>query len=289
MVVGLPNGLFEFQEKAVKFLLDTTSRYGSKEVITIKSPTGSGKTIILIDFIDEYLSKVNSKTAFVWLCPGKGDLEEQSKAKMEKFTPWRNSGNLFDALLNGFEEESITFINWELVTKKGNTAIRDSERKNLFDRIAEAHRNGIEFIIIIDEEHSHNTSKAKTIIDAFSASHIIRVSATTVKNKLHEFYEIDEVDVIDEGLITKALYVNEGIEDNIEITNDYDYLLDLADQKRQAIAKKYTELGKSIRPLVLIQFPNGQPETIIAVEKKLEDMGYTYYKYNKRPSKIQMH
>lgn len=276
MVVGLPNGLFEFQEKAVKFLLDTTSRYGSKEVITIKSPTGSGKTIILIDFIDEYLSKVNSKTAFVWLCPGKGDLEEQSKAKMEKFTPWRNSGNLFDALLNGFEEESITFINWELVTKKGNTAIRDSERKNLFDRIAEAHRNGIEFIIIIDEEHSHNTSKAKTIIDAFSASHIIRVSATTVKNKLHEFYEIDEVDVIDEGLITKALYVNEGIEDNIEITNDYDYLLDLADQKRQAIAKKYTELGKSIRPLVLIQFPNGQPETIIAVEKKLEDMGYTY-------------
>ena len=68
MVVGLPNGLFEFQEKAVKFLLDTTSRYGSKEVITIKSPTGSGKTIILIDFIDEYLSKVNSKTAFVWLC-----------------------------------------------------------------------------------------------------------------------------------------------------------------------------------------------------------------------------
>jgi type III restriction enzyme len=276
MVVGLPNGLFEFQEKAVKFLLDTTSRYGSKEVITIKSPTGSGKTIILIDFIDEYLSKVNNKTAFVWLCPGKGDLEEQSKAKMEKFTPWRNSGNLFDALLNGFEEESITFINWELVTKKGNTAIRDSERKNLFDRIAEAHRNGIEFIIIIDEEHSHNTSKAKAIIDAFSASHIIRVSATTVKNKLHEFYEIDEVDVIDEGLITKALYVNEGIEDNIEITNDYDYLLDLADQKRQAIAKKYTELGKSIRPLVLIQFPNGQPETIIAVEKKLEDMGYTY-------------
>ena len=28
--------------------------------------------------------------------------------------------------------------------------------------------------------------------------------------------------------------------------------------------------------MVLIQFPNGQPETIIAVEKKLEDMGYTY-------------
>ncbi len=276
MVVGLPKGLFEFQEKAVKFLLKTTTRHDSKEVITIKSPTGSGKTIILIDYIDEYLGKVNSNTAFIWLCPGKGDLEEQSKAKMEKFTPWRKTGNLFDALLNGFEEESTTFINWELVTKKDNTAIRDSERKNLFDRIAEAHRNGIEFMIIIDEEHSHNTSNAKTIIDAFSARHIIRVSATTAKNNLHEFYEIDELDVINAGLITKAIYVNEGIIDNIEITNDYDYLLDLADEKRKAIAKKYADMDKKIRPLVLIQFPNARPDTIIAVEKKLEDMGYTY-------------
>lgn len=150
MVIGLPKGLFEFQEKAVNFLLDTTAKSDSKEVITVKSPTGSGKTIILIDYIDGYLSKVNSKTAFIWLCPGKGDLEEQSKAKMNKFTPFRNTQNLFDALLNGFEEGSTTFINWELVTKKGNTAIRDSERKNLFDRIAEAHRNGIDFIVIID-------------------------------------------------------------------------------------------------------------------------------------------
>lgn len=276
MVIGLPMGLFEFQEKAVNVLLNVTAKPDSKEVITVKSPTGSGKTIILIDYIDKYLSKVNSKTAFIWLCPGKGDLEEQSRSKMNKFTPSRNTQNLFDALLNGFEEESTTFINWELVTKKGNTAIKDSERKNLFDRISEAHRNGIDFIVIIDEEHSHNTSKAKAIIDAFAARHIIRVSATTIKNKLHEYYEIDEIDVIDAGLITKALYVNEGIEDNIEITNDYDYLLELADDKRKAIANKYSELGKLIRPLVLIQFPNGKPETILAVEKKLEDMGYTY-------------
>lgn len=276
MVVGLPNGLFEFQEQTVNFLLDITAKSDSKEVITVKSPTGSGKTVVLIDYIDEYLSKVNSKTAFIWLCPGKGDLEEQSRSKMLKFAPSRSTQNLFDALLSGFEEESTTFINWELVTKKGNTAIRDSERKNLFDRIAEAHRNGIDFIIIIDEEHSHNTSKAKAIIDAFAAKHIIRVSATTIKNKLHEFYEIDELDVINEGLITKALYVNEGIEDNMEITNDYDCLLDLADNKRKSIANKYSDLGKNIRPLVLIQFPNAQPETVIAVEQKLKSMGYTY-------------
>lgn len=276
MVNGISINLFDFQEKAVIKLLDIVTDSRSKQTVIVKSPTGSGKTIILIDFIEEYLTKINSRTAFIWLCPGKGDLEEQSRQKMRKFAPHRYTQNLFDALQNGFDAESTTFINWELVTKKGNTAIRDSERKNLFDRIAEAHRAGMEFIVIIDEEHSNNTAKAKTIIDAFSAKNIIRVSATAVENKRYEYFEIDEVDVINAGLITKALYVNEGLVDGMEITNDYEFLLDLADAKRKTIAARYKELGKAIRPLVLIQFPNGQPETIRAVEAKLESMGYTY-------------
>lgn len=276
MVGGININLFDFQEKAVIRLLDIVTDSRSRQTVIVKSPTGSGKTIILIDFIEEYLTKINSRTAFIWLCPGKGDLEEQSRQKMRKFAPHRYTQNLFDALQNGFDAESTTFINWELVTKKGNTAIRDSERKNLFDRVAEAHRAGMEFIVIIDEEHSNNTAKAKTIIDAFSARNIIRVSATAVENKRYEYFEIDEVDVINAGLITKALYVNEGLVDGMEITNDYECLLDLADAKRKAIAARYKELGKAIRPLVLIQFPNGQPETIRAVEAKLESMGYTY-------------
>ena len=276
MVNGIAIDLFDFQEKAVIKLLDIVADSRSKQTITIKSPTGSGKTIMLIDFIEEYLTKINSQTAFIWLCPGKGDLEEQSRQKMLKFAPHRHTQNLFDSLQNGFDAESTTFINWELVTKKGNTSIRDSERKNLFDRIADAHRAGIEFIVIIDEEHSNNTAKAKTIIDAFSAKNIIRVSATAIENKRYEYFEIDEVDVIGEGLITKALYVNEGLTDGMEVADDYDCLLDLADGKRKDIAARYKELGKAIRPLVLIQFPNGQPETIRAVEKKLESLGYTY-------------
>lgn len=276
MVSGININLFDFQEKAVINLLDIATDSRSKQTVIVKSPTGSGKTIILIDFIEEYLTKISSSTAFIWLCPGKGDLEEQSRQKMQKFAPHRYTQNLFDALQNGFDAESTTFINWELVTKKGNTAIRDSERKNLFDRIAEAHRAGTEFIVIIDEEHSNNTAKAKSIIDAFSAKKIIRVSATAVENKRYEYLEIDEVDVINAGLITKALYVNEGLVDGMEISDDYECLLDLADAKRKAIAARYKELGKAIRPLVLIQFPNGQPETIRAVEIKLESMGYTY-------------
>lgn len=279
MVTGLTLNLFDFQEKAVLNLLDLSTDSNSKQTIVMKAPTGAGKTIILVGYVDEYLNNVNPNTAVIWLCPGKGDLEEQSRQKMRTVAPHRKTQNLFDALQGGFEAESTTFINWELVTKKGNTAIKDSERKNLFDRIADAHRKNIDFIVIIDEEHSNNTAKAKAIIDAFAAKHIIRVSATAVENKRYEYFEIDELDVIDEGLITKALYVNEGVEDNVEISNDYDYLLELADGKRKAIAQRYVDVlpaGKIVRPLVLIQFPNGQPETIKAVEDKLSSMGYTY-------------
>lgn len=279
MVSGIALNLFDFQESTVMRLLELATDSRKKQTIVVKSPTGSGKTIMLIDFVEEYLNKINSNTAFIWLCPGKGDLEEQSRQRMISVAPHRNTQNLFDALRNGFPSESVTFINWELVTKKGNTAIREGERKNLYDRIAEAHRGGMDFIVIIDEEHSNNTAKAKDIINHFAAKNIVRVSATAEKNNNYEFINIDELDVIDEGLITKALYVNEGVEDNIKIDDDYDYLLDLADAKRKNIAARYKEVlpeGKIIRPLVLIQFPNGQPETIEAVEKKLESMGYTY-------------
>jgi type III restriction enzyme len=273
-VVGL--NLFEFQDEAVQFLLSTVTDSKAKQIVTIKAPTGAGKTIILIDFIDKYLNSVSQNTAFIWLCPGKGDLEEQSRLKMLEVLPHRDAKTLFDSMISGFEAGSTTFINWELVTKKGNNSLKDSERKNLFDRIADAHRNGVRFMIFVDEEHSNNTYKAQEIIDSFSATHIIRVSATAKKNSLHEFYEIDELDVINAGLITKAIYVNEGVQSELDISNDYEILLDLADTKRKEIDAKYKALGKDIRPLVLIQFPNAQPEILDAVERRLADMGYTH-------------
>lgn len=276
MVGGLNINLFDFQEKAVIKLADLVSDESSKQTIVMRAPTGSGKTIILIDFVSEYINKIDNNTAFIWLCPGKGDLEEQSRKKMEKFATHLVTQNLFDALQSGFAAGSTTFVNWELVTKKGNTALRDGERKNLYDRIAEAHRNNLTFVVIIDEEHSNKTTNAKVIIDAFSAKNIIRVSATAERNSRFEYYEIDELDVINAGLITKAIYVNEGITNGMEVGDDYDCLLELADNKRKAIAARYKSIGKNIRPLVLIQFPNGQPETIAAVENKLESMGYTY-------------
>lgn len=267
---------YEFQTQCVEYLIDRTVERNSKQVITVKAPTGAGKTVILIKYVDEFLKNTGKKTAFVWLCPGKGNLEEQSKARMEELAPHIDAENLMYSMVSGFEPGSVTFINWELVTKKGNTALKDSERSNLFEKIAEAHKDGTEFVVIIDEEHLNNTKKADIVINAFAAKNIIRVSATANRVPDQEYYEISEDDVIASGLITKAIYVNEGVDESKEIINDYDYLLDLADEKRKEIAEAYNKLEVHVRPLVLIQFPTGQPETVKRVEEKLADMGYTY-------------
>ena len=95
--------------------------------------------------------------------------------------------------------------------EKGNLALKDSERKNISNIIADAHRNNKQFIVIIDEEHLNNTAKANDIIDAINAHYEIRVSATPAQNKKAVFYEIDEVDVINEGLITRAMYINKDL------------------------------------------------------------------------------
>ena len=273
MVKGIKE--YEFQTNCVEYLVEKTATK-SKQVITVKAPTGAGKTVILIKYVDEYLKNTDGKTAFIWLCPGIGNLEQQSKDRMDELAPYIDTRNLTDSMNSGFEGGSVTFINWELVTKKGNIALKDSERSNVFEKIEEARNDGIRFVIIIDEEHLNNTKNADDIIKAFAAKNIIRVSATAQKVPHYEFYEIPEDEVINAGLITRAIYVNEGVDESKQIKNDYEYLLDIADEKRKEIQAGYESIQTKIRPLVLIQFPMGEPKTVAAVEKKLEAMGYTY-------------
>lgn len=186
MVNGMEK--YDFQDDCAEYLFDKTTASGTKQVITVKAPTGAGKTVILIKYVDQYLKNTDGRTAFIWLCPGSGNLEEQSKERMDALAPHIDTRALIFSMVSGFEGRSVTFINWELVTNKKNSALKDGERKNLFEKIAEAHRDGIRFIVIIDEEHRNNTAKANDIIEAFAPEHIIRVSATAQKVQHQEYY-----------------------------------------------------------------------------------------------------
>ena len=115
--------LANFQLKAIEALMEAMGE-PNRDII-LKSCTGSGKTIILTHFMDEYLKSTN-KAVFVWLTPGKGNLELQSKAKMDKYIHGSNTKLLSDIMSSGFEENDACFINWEKLTKKGNNALKDS-------------------------------------------------------------------------------------------------------------------------------------------------------------------
>ena len=251
--------LKEFQINTVNKLLDATS-IGDKKEVLVQAPTGSGKTIILLSYIEEYLQEHNDYI-FVWLTPGKGDLEEQSRSKMTKFLPTLNSKNIQDVLLQGFES-------------------KDTERKNLYERIKEAHNNGYKFIAIIDEEHLNKTIKAESIIEYMNPEYIVRVSATTKMNKEAEYIEISELDVINEGLITRALYINEGVSNANVLTNEHEYLLELALSKRKAIKEEYLKNNIQVNPLIIIQVPSKSDDLIQQIETILNEKGYSYERKN---------
>ena len=266
--------LKEFQRDCVNKLLNATT-VGNKKEILVQAPTGSGKTIILLDYIEEYFRE-NKNTIFVWLTPGKGELEEQSREKMNKYLPNLSSKTISEILVSGFEAGDTAFINWESITKKGNTALKEAERKNLFERIDEAYSRGYKFIVIVDEEHLNKTVKAEAVIDYLKAKHIIRVSATTKTNKEAEFIQIKELDVINEGLITRALYINEKVSNISKVKNEAEYLIDLALEKQKEIRNEYQKNSIEVNPLIIIQIPNKSEALIHKIENILEERGYSY-------------
>ena len=266
--------LKDFQEKCVEELLEQTV-FGEKKEILIQAPTGSGKTVILLEYIDRFLLE-HKNYVFIWLTPGSGELEEQSQNKMKKLLQNRSTKTLADVLNNGFEEQDTAFINWENVTKKGNTALKELEKSNLYDRVENAKSEGMKFIVIVDEEHRNKTEKAENITNLFNPEYIVRVSATTKRNDEAYNIKINEMEVINSGLITKSLYINQGIENNIVLNDEIEYLLNLAINKRREIRNACTENGISYNPLVIIQLPSMSEDLIDQIEKYLSKEGFTY-------------
>lgn len=265
--------LKEFQLKAVKSLFEAMEK-PARDVI-LKSPTGSGKTIILTYFMHQYIQSY-SKTVFVWLTPGKGNLQEQSKAKMDKYIHASQTKLLSDVMTAGFEENDNCFINWEKLTKKGNNALKDSERTNFLEHIQHALNDGLHFIIIVDESHQNNTIKADEIIQYFHTDKIIRCSATPKGISKAEVIEIPEEEVIAAGLIKKMLVINQDFPQTIETENQTAFLLEKALAKQRELQATFLQRNIDINPLIIIQIPNKSETLQDTVERCLETQGLTY-------------
>ncbi len=265
--------LKEFQLAAVKSLFEAMEK-PARDII-LKSPTGSGKTIILTYFMHQYIQSY-PKTVFVWLTPGKGNLEEQSKAKMDKYIHSAQTKLLSDVMTAGFEENDSCFINWEKLTKKGNNALQDSEHTNFLEHICRALNDGLRFVIIIDESHQNNTVKADEVIQYFHTDKIIRCSATPKGISKAEIIEISETEVIAAELIKKMLVINQDFPQLVETDDQTAFLLERAYEKQRELRAAFKQCGANINPLIVVQIPNKSEILQDDVERYFATKGLTY-------------
>ena len=247
----------------------------SVQNIVLKSPTGSGKTLMLTYFMNDFCRSFH-KNVFVWLTPGKGNLEEQSKKKMDMYFPNANTKLIGDVMTAGFEENDCCFINWEMLTKSGNNALKEGERKNFKEHIETALENGLVFKVIVDESHQNDSIKAKEIIDLFGADKIIRASATPKNVTDATLIEVKEEDVIAEGLIKKLLIVNEDIQQKENVKNEIEFLLEKAVAKQNTLRNEYLKIHAYINPLIVVQIPNKNDVLLEQVERYFENKEISY-------------
>lgn len=263
--------LYEFQRIHEESLLE---KCADNVQMILSAPTGSGKTILASKFINDYLDE-NPNTVFLWLCPGAGGLEKQSQESFEESTAEIPDGDVYDFINESDCSGHVYFINWDKINRASNTVLKEGEHKNLMERVADCHRNGVEIFMLVDEEQRFHDA-AERFINEMSPKHVLRISATPLtRNSYTEVITDDEV--IGAGLIASSISINEGVSNALEENNNLDddlLLIELADRKRKEILAEYQNRNLSIRPLVLIQFPNGNPDWIERVKQRLSDMGY---------------
>lgn len=264
--------LKNFQIDAIAQLNDAMGKSGRD--IVLKSPTGSGKTIILTTFMHDYM-KANPNIVFVWLTPGKGELQEQSKSKMDKYCHGASTKNLADVMTSGFAAGDAVFINWQKLTMKGNVALKDSERTNFLEWVQKAFEAGLRFKVVIDESHENFTDRADEVISYFKTDKIVWASATPRDNPSAILVNVTEEDVIAEGLIKKLIQINPDFPSGKKYKDkdEVEFLLEQALAKQQEVKAAFVAKGSKVNPLIVVQMPNNSDAQLAEVEAWLGKNG----------------
>ena len=271
-----------------------------KHEIVFKSPTGSGKTFMVSNFINGLHTQPdwNEDVAFVWITFS-DDLAMQSKEKFyEYFHP--NIGNqlltIQDFNQGLLKRNDILFLNWQkLVSKKAadrvlrrpDDALMYKEQGFYFEDVVErTHADGRQIVMIIDESHKNVTDAAmRDVINPLNPKIILKVSATPesepsisdIRHNRAGFVEVEREDVIAAGLIKEEIISQTEEDLNVFENIDHDYLLlDLAMDKRAELKAEWERIGKDINPLVLIQLPDDDRRTHDLGVKRKEEIVTEY-------------
>lgn len=282
--------LKKYQDVAVYQLLSLSDMYlkiDGEETLVLQSPTGSGKTFMMTNYIYEMSKKEEYDLCFLWVSIGKGELQVQSyksvKREMNEALKCSLLEEEFFGSRSEIDKNEIVFVNWEKIRTKDkitgdfkNIVMKDKETINFPEVLENTRATGRKIILIIDESHvAATTDRAKEIRDNIIKPELtVEMSATPVLMNGAYPVVVKPNDVINEGMIKKEIIINQDIDKIVDDELDSETLiLESAYMKQEHLKKQYSnalsnkETSNQITPLVLIQLPNS-----VAGEEKKENV-----------------
>lgn len=277
--------LKDYQINAINELMSKTKKlitYAGNKKLIFKAPTGSGKTIMMAEYLKQLCEdkEIEFPFSFIWTAPRQ--LHEQSKNKLDHY--YESSRALRCSFFEDLDDKhidqnEILFFNWESINKEDNIYIRDNEMdNNLTNVLTNTREEGRTIILIIDESHHHATSEiSQNLIRDISPKLTIEVSATPVLESPDEIVSVQLEDVKTEGMIKKAVILNPEFNNVIKDTKvqsqlskqSEEIVIELALKKRKVLKEAYAKENIDINPLVLIQLPDRKTSLEDVIKNKV--------------------
>jgi len=297
--------LKNYQTNAIDELLTKAKKlftYTDNKKLIFKAPTGSGKTIMMAEFLKQLCEdkEVKSLLSFIWTAPRQ--LHEQSKNKLDHYYEASRAlrCSFFEDLDDKrIDQNEILFFNWESINKEGNIYIRDNEQdNNLSNIIANTWEEGRTIILIIDESHHHATSEiSQNLIRDIGPKLTIEVSATPVLEGPDEIVSVQLEDVKAEGMIKKAVILNPELNNvlkNAKIQSQLskqseEFVIEFALKKRNTLKETYAKKKIDINPLVLVQLPDRKTSLEDVIKDKVIAILKNKHKITTKNGKLAIH
>lgn len=249
--------IHELKEKINEFL-----GLESSKICVFKSPTGSGKTIMMAEIIKRLAeNRIDGKElAFIWITVHK--LHDQSKEKLEKYYEYSQTitCSFFEDLQDKqIQDKEILFFNWQSINQEKNIYIRERENENNLSHIIKNTKDaGREIILIIDESHhTASSEKSQEVILKIDPKITVEISATPKISNTDYIQSVDLEEVKKEEMIKKSIMLNHKISTIKDGTTD-ELIIRTALEKRQQLKNYYEEENSEVNPLILIQLPDSR-------------------------------